>query len=183
MSTFEDNLWDELVREHHAEHAQPGPAINRRPARRRLLASTSLSLAGAGTAVALALTTGTAAPAFAVTSNPNGTVTVTISQIAGIAGANSELEALGISARAVPVVQGCTATLQPLPKGTAAGAVLPAPNMQSFTITPSLIPAGDTVVLAAQLSAGAVQTTDALVQGAAPACVAPATPKPQKALP
>jgi hypothetical protein len=183
MSTFEDNLWDELVREHHAERAHPGRAINGRPARRRLLAGTSLGLAGAGTAVALALTAGTAAPAFAVTSNANGTVTVTINQIAGISGANSELAALGVSARAVPIVQGCTAILQPLPKGTAPGAVLPAPNMQSFTITPSAIPTGDTVVLAAQLlSGGAVQTTDALVQGAAPACVAQAVPT-KKALP
>ena len=182
MSIFEDNLWDELVREHHAEHAHPGRVINRGPARRRLLAGTSLGLAGAATAAALALTAGTAPPAFAVTSNANGTVTVTINQIAGIAGVNSELAALGVSARAVPIVQGCTASVQPLPKGTAPGAVLPAPNMQSFTITPSAIPAGDTVVLAARQSGGAVQTTNALVQGAAPACVAAATPK-EKTLP
>jgi hypothetical protein len=182
MSIFEDNLWDELVREHHAEHAHPGRAISGRPARRRLLAGTSLGLAGAATAAALALTAGTAPPAFAVTSNANGTVTVTINQIAGIAGVNSELAALGVSARAVPIVEGCTATVQPLPKGTAPGAVLPAPNMQSFTITPSAIPAGDTVVLAARQSGGAVQTTNALVQGAAPVCVAAATLK-EKTLP
>jgi hypothetical protein len=61
--------------------------------------------------------------------------------------------------------------------------VLPAPNMQSFTVTPSAIPTGGTVVLAAQLlSGGGVQTTDALVQGAAPACVAQAVPT-RKALP
>jgi len=177
MSMFEDNLWRELVREHHAEYAHPGPATTGGPARGRRLAGASLGLAAVGTAAALALTAGTAAPAFAVTSNPNGTVTVTINQIAGLSGANSRLAALGVRARAVPVVQGCTATLQPLPKGTARSAVQPAPNMQAFTINPSAIPTGDTVVLAARQSAGAVQSTDAIVQGSAPACVAQATGK------
>ncbi len=105
MSTFEDNLWRELAREHDAEHALPGRASTSGPARRRRLAGASLGLAAVATAAALVLSAGTAAPAFAVTSNPNGTVTVTIDEIAGIAGANAQLTALGVRARAVPIVQ------------------------------------------------------------------------------
>jgi hypothetical protein len=187
MSTFEDNLWDELVREHQAEYVHPVRATTSGPARRRLLVGMSLGLAGAATATALALTAGTVAPAFAVTSNPNGTVTVTISQIAGISGANTELAALGVRATAIPIVQGCTAALQRLPKA-ASGGILSQPSsgpLQSITIEPSAIPAGDTVVLAAAQNAGAVQMTDAVVQGVAPACVAPALGHKalQKALP
>jgi len=186
VSTFEDNLWRELVREHHAEHAHPGPATTSGPARRLRLAGASLGLAGVATAAALALTAGTAAPAFAVTSNPNGTVTVTINDIAGIAGANAELAALRVRARAVPIVQGCAAALLPIPKVLPDGSPPPSIDStpqsglpQSITFEPTEIPEGDTLVLAAKQSAkgsaNGVQMLDAIVQGSAPACVAPAT--------
>jgi hypothetical protein len=180
MSTFEDNLWHELVSEHQAEYARPMRATTGRPARRRLLVGTSVGLAGAATAAAFALTVGTVAPAFAGTSNPNGTVTVTISQIAGISGANTQLAALGVSATAVPIAPGCTATLQLLPKDPS-GPILPQPSSappdSSITIDPSAIPAGDTVVLGAAQSDGAVQLVVGMVQAAAPACAAPAPVK------
>ncbi len=174
MSRFEDNLWDVLVREHQAEYAHPGRAVTRGPVRRRRLAGVSLALAGAGTATALVLTAGPATPAFAVTSNSNGTVTVTINQIAGISGANTELADLSVSARAVPIVQGCTATMQLLPKGSPNPIVPPTGSgpQQSITIEPSAIPAGDTVVLAAEELSGGVESLVGMVQGAAPACVA-----------
>ncbi|MGO9899827.1 MAG: hypothetical protein ACLP0J_09065 [Solirubrobacteraceae bacterium] len=178
MSTFEDNLWRELVREHQAEHAHPGRAATGGLVRYRRLAGASLGLAAAAT---LALTAGTAAPAFAVTSNPNGTVTVTINEIAGIAGANAQLAALGVRARAVQIVQGCAAgpliSQKVLGGATdgSGGSSLPT----SITIEPSEIPAGDTLVLAAKQfangAANGVQMFDAIVQGAAPACVAQAT--------
>ena len=115
MSTFEDNLWRELVCEHHAEDVHRQSVAGGRK-RRRLLAGTGLSVAVGGTAAALVLSAGTAAPAFAVTTNTNGTVTVTITQIAGLSGANAQLAALGVRARAVPITQGCTATLNVVPK-------------------------------------------------------------------
>ena len=185
VSTFEDNLWRELVREHHAEHAHPGRASTGGLARRRRLAGASMGLAAVGTAAALALTAGTAAPAFAVTSNPNGTVTVTINQIAGIAGANAKLAALGVRARAVPIVQGCTAALLRIPKvlpnGPPPPTTVSAPQSglpQSMTFEPSEIPAGDTLVLAAKQlvngPANGIQMLDAIVRGSAPACVAQA---------
>ena len=184
MSTFEDNLWRDLVRDHHAEHAHPGRVTAGTLVRRRRLAGSSLGLAAAGTAAALALTAGTAAPAFAVTSNPNGTVTVTINEIAGISGANAELAALGVRARAVPIVQGCAAPLLS-PQGTPEGSPPPAIDSvpqsglpHSITFEPS-VPAGDTLVLAAKQSAAGpatgVQLFDGIVQGAAPACLAQAT--------
>ena len=181
MSTFEDNLWRELVREHHAEHAHPRRDTTGDLVRYRRLAGASLALAGAAVAAALALTAGTAAPAFAVTSNQNGTVTVTINQIAGVAGANAQLAALGVRARAVPIVQGCAAgpliTQKVLGGATigSGGSSLPT----SITIDPGEIPAGDTLVLAAKQSVNGavngVQMFEAIVQGAAPACVAQAT--------
>jgi len=185
MSKFEDHLWGEFVREHGDDLAQlNSPASGHRLRRRGLVAGAGLGLAGGVTALAIILSA-TSTPAFAVTSNPNGTVTVTINQIAGVPGANTELAALGVSARAVPIVQGCTAALQRIPKAAGDRIFLPVPGgglPQSITFEPSAIPAGDTVVLAAAQIPGGVQMADAVVQGAAPTCVAQA-PLGKKALP
>lgn len=185
MSKFEDHLWREFVHEHGDDLAQLSRPATRHTLRRpRLVAGAGLGLAGGATALALILTA-TSAPAFAVTRNPNGTVTVTINQIAGVSGANTELAALGVSATAVPIVQGCTAALQLLPEGSSS-AILPSPGSgppQSVTIEPSAIPAGDTVVLAVAQITGAVQMLVGTVQGAAPACVALASGNGQKGLP
>lgn len=185
MSKFEDHLWREFEREHGDDLAQLNrPATGHRLRARGLVAGAGLGLAGGVMALALVLSA-SSAPAFAVTSNPSGTVTVTINQIAGVSGANTELAALGVSARAVPIVQGCTASLQRLPKAATGGIIVPAANSglpQSITIEPSAIPAGDTVVLAAAQIPGGVQMADAVVQGAAPICVARA-PLGKKALP
>jgi hypothetical protein len=183
MSKFEDHLWREFVSEHGDDLAQlRRPATRHRLRTRGLVAGAGLGLAGGATALALVLSA-TSAPAFAVTSNPNGTVTVTVNQIAGVSGANTELATLGVSARAVPIVQGCTAALQLLPKAADDGILAPVNDglPQSITIEPSAIPAGDTLVLAVKQSAGAVQMLDGMVQGSAPVCVPPALPK--KALP
>jgi hypothetical protein len=177
MSKFEDHLWREVVHEHGDDLAQLSRPATRHTLRRPRLAAglgLGLGLAGGATALALILSA-TSAPAFAVTRNSNGTVTVTINQIAGVSGANTELAALGVNARAVPIVQGCTATLQLLPKRTSS-VILPPPGSgppQSVTIEPSAIPAGDTVVLAVAQSAGAVQVLVGMVrQGAVPRCLA-----------
>jgi hypothetical protein len=107
-----------------------------------------------------------------VTRNSNGTVTVTIKQIAGVSGANAELAALGVDARAVPIVQGCTATLQLLPE-RASSVILPPQGGQSVTIEPSRIPPGDIVVLAVVQSTGGLQMPVGMVrQGAVPTCLA-----------
>lgn len=155
-----------------------GPATRHTFRRPRLAAG--LGLAGAATALALILSA-TNAPAFAVTRNSNGTVTVTIDQIAGVSGANTELAALGVNARAVRIVQGCTATLQLLPRRTPSVILPPHGNpsvihphgSQSVTIEPSRIPAGDTVVLAVVQSTGVLQILVGMVRhGAVPRCLA-----------
>ena len=181
MSRFEDHLWREFLHEHGDDLAQLSRPASRHTLRRpRLVAGLGLGLAGGATALALMLSA-TSAPAFAVTRNSNGTVTVTINQIAGVSGANTELAALGVNARAVPIVQGCTATLQQLlPKRTSSVILLPKrpPSVihlhsQSVTIEPSKIPAGDTVVLAAVQSTGVLQILVGMVhQAAVPRCLA-----------
>ena len=182
-SKFEDHLWREFVHEHGDGLAQLSrPAARHTLRRPRLVAG--LGLVGGATALALILTA-TSAPSFAVTRNSNGTVTVTINQIAGVSGANTELAVLGVSATAVPIVQRCTAALQLLPKESSFP-ILPSPGSglpQSVTIEPSAIPAGDTVVLAVAQIAGGIQMLDGMVQGAAPACVPPASGNGQKAFP
>ena len=184
-SKFEDHLWREFVHEHGDGLAQLSRPATRHTLRRpRLVAGAGLGLVAGATALALILTA-TSAASFAVTRNPNGTVTVTINQIAGVSGANTELAALGVSATAVPIVQRCTAALQLLPKESSSP-ILPSPGSglpQSVTIEPSAIPAGDTVVLAVAQIAGGIQMLDGMVQGAAPACVAPASGNGQKAFP
>ena len=171
-SKFEDHLWREFVHEHGDDLAQLSRPATRHTLRRpRLVAGAGLCLAGGATALALILSA-TSAPAFAVTRNSNGTVTVTINQIAGVSGANTELAALGVNARAVPIVQGCTATLQQLlPKRTSS--VIYPHGSRSVTIEPSRIPAGDTLVLAVVQSTGVLQILVGMVhRGAVPRCLA-----------
>ena len=181
-SKFEDHLWREFVHEHGDGLAQLSrPAARHTLRRPRLVAGAGLCLAGGATALALILSA-TSAPAFAVTRNSNGTVTVTINQIAGVSGANTDLAALGVNARAVPIVQGCTATLQQLlPKRTSSVILLPKRTSsviyphgsRSVTIEPSRIPAGDTLVLAVVQSTGVLQILVGMVhRGAVPRCLA-----------
>jgi len=174
MSRFENNLWDELVREHGADDVRPIRATSRGRARRGLVVGTSLSVVAAAAAAVIGLTAGTVTPAFAVTNNSNGTVTITINQIAGVTGANAELTALGVSATAVPVVPDCTASVQFLPKLSfpTAPDVVVSESLSSITIDPSAIPTGDTLVLAAQQLTGGVMMAVGVVSGSAPACVA-----------
>lgn len=174
MSKFEDHLWREFLHEHGDDLAQLNRPATRHTLRRpRLVAGAGLGLAGAATALALVLSA-TSAPAFAVIRNPSGTVTVTINQIAGVSGANAELAALGVNARAVPIVQGCTATLQLLPKRTSSVILPPrgSGRPRSVTIEPSRIPAGDTDVLAVVQSTGVQILVGMVHQGAVPRCLA-----------
>jgi hypothetical protein len=172
MSSFEDRLWSELVRDHGDEIRQHAATATRRPARRRrhptVLAGTALSTAGVTAAAVLALTATTAAPpAYAVTTNSDGTVTVTLNDISALTALNAELARDGLRAKAVPLSATCPTRGFPhaMPAGTD-------PSTYTLTIVPADIPAGFTAVVAAsQSSSGQVQ----LVQGAwpspGPSCV------------
>ena len=168
-------LWLEVAREQRAELVSArGPAVKRRQrVWRRLLAGTTLGLAGAGTTLALILSATTSPPAFAVTRTPDGAVIVMVNEIAGISGANAQLAALGVRARAVPVLAGCRATV---PAGDLVGrqwSAGPASVLMSVEINPSTIPAGETLVLAAKQGVPSHLTlvAEETVRGPAPLCV------------
>jgi hypothetical protein len=163
MSSFEDRLWSELVRDHGDEIRLHGATTTHHPARRRrrpaVLAGTALSIAGVTAAAVLALTATTAAPpAYAVSTNSDGTVTVTLNDISALTALNAELAGDGLHAKAVPLSATCPTRGFPhaMPAGTKT-------STYTLTIVPADIPAGFTAVVAAsESSAGQVQ----LVQGA-----------------
>lgn len=105
MGKFEDQLLDDLMREH-------GPALAgaQRPAPRRTrrtvwIAAGAVALASVMT---LGLTLINGGPqAFAVTRNADGSVTVTIKDIAAVDPLNEEMERLGIPIRAIRMSHDC----------------------------------------------------------------------------
>lgn len=185
VSSFEDQLWSELVREQGdqigahpratatlaasavAPRSRAARAARGRRARRpALVTGTALGTAGLATAVVLALSATTSAPAFAVTGNADGTVTVTLNDISAIAAVNAELARDGIPARAVPMTatRPTHAPLVYMPAGTN-------PSTYTITIVPREIPAGYTGVLAAsQTASGRVELLMGAVLPPAPAC-------------
>jgi hypothetical protein len=171
MSTFEDRLWAELVREHGDQlraHDRASP-LRRRHTRRPAVLSGAAALAAAGliAAAVLAFTGTTAAPpAYAVTSNPDGSVTVTLNDISGVTALNAELARDGIAARAIPLTAGCPihGFVNPMPSATN-------PSTYTITIVPREIPPGYTAVLAAgQNASGRVELLQGALPGPLPAC-------------
>ncbi|MFD4642317.1 hypothetical protein ACFWN2_33760 [Lentzea sp. NPDC058436] len=102
MTTFKDNLLDDLMREH-GETVEEAPEQRRRSARPLLAAAGVLAVAGAAT---VAIVSGNS-EAYAVTKNADGTVTVTIKDVKGVDGANAKLREYGIRAKAVPMSRDC----------------------------------------------------------------------------
>jgi hypothetical protein len=180
MTSFEDRLWAELAGEHATELAlgSTPPPIKRRS---RLPFVAALALLGVVLATVAALTTSPGTQAFAVTRHPDGTVTVTINELVGIREANDQLAALGIKARAAGVEASCTtdmsqfAPVQLSPQIAGRLASLGNAESPSMTITPSVIPTGDTLLLTVrQIAPGVVSLSLRLFRGAVPSCI-PAT--------
>ncbi len=111
MSSFEDRLWSELVREHGERLALAGARRSPRPRRswRAPLAAGGVVLTAAIVAGALLLTASTSPPAYAVVVNPDGSVTLTIDELIGVSAANARLAKLGVRARVAVIEAGCTA--------------------------------------------------------------------------
>jgi hypothetical protein len=181
MTSFEDRLWAELVSEHATELPLEEPRQRKRPPRRLPAAVASLALLGVILASVATLTTSSNAPAYAVVRNSDGTVTVTIHELVGINEANTQLEALEVNARAAGVEAGCTTDLKrfhPVPfPPQIVGAIISLGHAEAatVTITPSVIPSGDTLLLTArQLAPGFITMGVQLYQGPVPSCV-PAT--------
>jgi hypothetical protein len=184
MTKFADQLYDDLMREHgSALAATRPPAASRRhiASRPALLAVGAGGLAVAATAGALA--TGGGTPAYALTSNRDGTVTLAVYQASGIAQANTKLHQLGDDVVLVPVRPGCPAIgslTKPavLPNAKDKIGVRTAKSKDgSITVNATGIPAGDILVVAAEITANGTQMAAALTVPPAPSCVSmPATP-------
>ncbi|MEU3650330.1 hypothetical protein AB0E59_43705 [Lentzea sp. NPDC034063] len=142
MTTFKDNLLDDLMREH-GQTVEEAPEQRRRPARPLLVAAGALAIAGAAT-VAI---TSNSSEAYAVTKNADGSVTVTIRDIKGVDAANAKLREYGIGAKAVPMSRDC-ADLDETKMDLLGGYVLPRVSDDgSVTMSPGDIPAGYSVLL------------------------------------
>jgi hypothetical protein len=174
MSKFEDQLFADLMSEHGGELAatRRPPVARRSTARQVLVAAGTVGVAGAVGLGVTTLMSGT--PAYAVTRAADGTVTVSLRDISGVTGANAELRKLGVPAVAVPMTEDCTATVVPDGRSVRSGAVT-ASNDNSGSGAVSFpvdsIPAGDTLVLAAQVSDRQVSLALITVRGDAPTCV------------
>jgi hypothetical protein len=203
MTKFEDQLFDDLMREHGSTltNTRP-PAPRRHVATRRAL----LAVGGGGVAVAaaagmLVATAGTngaghnanvaggKTPAYAVTKNPNGTVTLAVYKKSGIAGANAKLHELGDSqVYVVPVEPGCPSMSSlPAPAVPLDGKHLSIEAGRSIggsvTVNAQGIPAGDILVVGFETTVNGKTITSfgsgRLTSAPAPSCVSlPAPPAP-----
>jgi hypothetical protein len=142
MTTFKNNLLNDLMREH-GETVEEAPMRNTRSARPLLIAAGALAVAGVAT---VAITTSGGAPeAYAVTRNADGSVTVTVRDIKGIEPANAKLREYGIGAKAVPMSRECA----PLDESKMGNPEYKVPRTAegSVTMSPGDIPPGYTVLL------------------------------------
>jgi hypothetical protein len=180
MAKFEDQLFEDLMRNHGAalEVVPERVAAGRRRVGRALgVGGAALGVAGA-VALTGTLFTGGAPAAYAVTKGDDGVVTVSITDIGGVTGANEELRRLGVRAVAVPVRDGCV-EMSRLPVDTAARGTGVTPTVGeagglaagSMTFDGDDIPEGDTLLLAAVQSPTSVSLGAALIKGDAPECV------------
>ncbi|HEX4088536.1 MAG TPA: hypothetical protein VHZ33_07450 [Trebonia sp.] len=197
MTKFEDQLFDDLIREH-------GPALAnaRRPAprqhmgtRRALLAVGGGGLAVAAAAGALVATGSTSAPghsatvgagSYALTTHPNGAITLAVYQKSGIAAANAKLRELGDSrVYVVPVAAGCPSISSlPAPAVPLNGKHLSMSTGISaggaVTVNAKGIPAGDILVVGVQVTKVGSMTASLgagkLTTAPPPSCVSLPTP-------
>jgi hypothetical protein len=170
MSTFEDRLWSQLVRQHADEMSVGAAHATRHRTRRRpaVLTASALATAGVVAAIALAISASTSAPpAYAVTTNGDGSVTVTLNDVSAITGLNAELARDGLRAKAIPLTADCPTRGFPnaMPAGTN-------PSTYTITIVPADIPAGYTAIVAArENSSGEVQLAQGTSPSPGPSCL------------
>jgi hypothetical protein len=199
MTKFEDQLFDDLMREHGSTLTNA-----RRPAPRHHIATRRalLAVGGGGVAVAAAAgvlvataggnapghnasVAGGTTPAYALTTHSNGTITLAVYEKSGIAGANAKLHALGDSqVYVVPVGAGCpNISSLPAPAVSLNGKHLSVRSSVligdspdgSVTVNAKGIPAGDILVVAVETTRTGNTTTSLgagkLTTAPAPSCV------------
>jgi hypothetical protein len=178
MSSFEDGLWNHLVREHEADHVEfslppraRGWTFRSMP---RRAVAISAGLATSLVAVVLALTVfAGATPAYAFTSNSNGTATVSLNEIAtGIPALNQLFAEQGIRETVVPIEASCTATTMAPQAGSGS-------MSETVTVGNQWIPKGYNGFIAAmQMPNGEVLLAMGTSAHPIPSCF-PATPAPR----
>jgi hypothetical protein len=154
VTKFEDQLFDDLMREHGpglARTSRPAPPKRHSTARRTLLATGGVGIAAAAAITGAVVTGGaTPAPAYAVTNNPDGTVTLAVYDKAGIAQANARLHQLGDKqVFVVPVAPGCPG-IGSLPHARPPRGIYIREGSSgngSITVTAKGIPRGDILVV------------------------------------
>jgi hypothetical protein len=140
---------------------------------RRWLAAIPAGLAAGIAAVVVFLSSSGVTPSFAVTMNSDGSILVTIDDLAGVSGANARLRQLGAPIVVVPISATCTAKVDLSYVGVNE---LPKPTI---SLIPSGIPAGTTVVLAAnQVGPNNFQMAIGRVTGPPPTCAPPGSAGP-----
>lgn len=176
MTKFADQLYADLMREHESTLAATSPPAESRrqlASRRVLLATGAGGLAVAATAGVLAAGGGN--PAYALTTSHDGAVTLAVYRAAGISQANAKLHQLGDRVVVVPIRAGCPAvrSLPPPP-------VLPNGKISvqstkssggSVTVHAPGVPAGDVLVVFAEITAHGTQLGASLTSAPAPNCV------------
>jgi hypothetical protein len=190
MSEFQERLWLELVRDHAGALAHPAgvrdpslqlPILERRGVPRVSLPSLRpRQLLGVLTAVVVlaavvtiaTVTSSTSSAAYAVTTHPDGTVVVTINELTGIAGANAQLERLGVPVRVVAVQAGCPISTTIVPTPPSLSGTIAHIEGRGLATRPDLVPSGETLVLSAHQAGTNVFLSYGLYRGAAPNCVA-----------
>jgi hypothetical protein len=166
MSTFEDRLWSQLVREHGHQMQPPSIRATPNPRRPALITGTALAAAVAVAAALLVFTATTSVPAYAVTAHSDGTVTVTLKDVQAMTALNAELTRDGIAARAIPLTADCPVHgfPNPMPAGTN-------PSTYTITLVPAEIPPGYTAVLAVgETASGQIALAQGAFRSPVPVC-------------
>jgi hypothetical protein len=187
MTRFEDQLFDDLMREHGSTLTNARrPAPRRHVATRRALLAVGGGVAAAAAAGVLVATAGGGAtPAYALTAHSNGTITLAVYQKSGIAAANAKLHALGDGqVYVVPAGAGCP-SISSLPApavplngkhlGVQSSVSIGGTAGGSVTVNAKGIPAGDILVVAVETTRTGNTTTSLgagkLTTAPAPSCV------------
>jgi uncharacterized membrane protein YgcG len=189
MTKFDDQLYDDLMREHGAALARvtprQAPRARRVTPRRAVLAGGGF-LAAASVAAGVLVTTGgsppnaspAASPAYAVTKNPDGTVSLAVYRPSGYAGLSARLSQLGDErVVVVPVRAGCPPLPRPARPATWHGPRATAAQVMSVggkvTVHASGIPAGEILVIGIEQTSHGTFAVSAVTAPPAPSCIAP----------
>lgn len=186
MTTFADQLFQDLMAEHGAEltSASAPRAARRRYARPACATAGTVAAAGAA-AVGFAVFGGTAS-AYAVTDNHDGTVTVSVTKASGVDGANAKLRRLGGSVVVLKATPGCpsissfAAPVQDAGKTTVG--MRNAGGDTTVTVQAKDLPANDTMLIAFDFDGGKGRAASVLTDRPVPSCVSLPTAPPKGAV-